>query len=154
MRKIALLLAMAGTIALPVQAQGISPTQTDIMKKLIVQYGEKAKAEASKNAKGKPFAAEEFSAENGRQIYLMSRNWEGDEMPACAACHTDDPKKEGTHNQSKKPIKPLAPAVSPERFTSVEKVEKNFSKHCRDLYSRDCTSMEKGNFLTYLLSVK
>ena len=123
--------------------------------KLIAGYNEKAKAEAAKASKpNKPVVAEAFSAENGRQIYLMKRNWEGDELPACAACHTDDPKSAGTHNETKKPIKPLAPAANPERFTDAAKVEKNFTTHCREVYSRDCTSAEKGHFLTYLLSVK
>jgi mono/diheme cytochrome c family protein len=153
MKQMMFLLALAGAIAVPAQAQNISATQTEIMKQLIATYAEKAKADAAK-AKGKPAQAEVFSPENGRQIYLMSRNWEGDAMPACAACHTDDPKQEGKHNLSKKPIMPLAPVANPERFTDVNKVEKNFSNHCRDIYSRDCTAAEKGHFLTYLMSVK
>lgn len=153
MKRMSLLLALSGTLALSAQAQGISTAQTDTMKQLIAVYAEKVKADANK-VKGKPLPVEPFAVENGRQIFLMSRNWEGDEMPACAACHTDDPKQEGKHNTTKKPIKPLAPAANPERFTDVQKVEKNFSLHCRDLYSRDCTAMEKGHFLTYLMSVK
>jgi cytochrome c peroxidase len=154
MKKTTLLMALGAAIALPALAQGISATQTDIMTKLIATYAEKAKTEAAARAKGKPFAVEQFTAENGRQIFMMSRNWEGDQQPACAACHTEDPKNEGKHIESKKPIKPLAPAANPERFTDVQKVEKNFAIHCRDVYSRDCTSAEKGHFLTYLMSVK
>ena len=153
MKKAALLLALAGAVALPALAQGISAAQTETMNKLIATYLAKAKADAAK-VKDKPVAVEAFSVENGRQIYLMSRNWEGDEQPACASCHTDNPKSQGTHAESKKPIKPLAPVANAERFTDVAKVEKNFSQHCRELYSRDCTSAEKGHFLTYLLSVK
>jgi len=154
MKRIALLLALSSTVALSAYAQSISPGQTDTMKQLIAGYEGKIKAEAAKAAKGKPYTVESFTVENGRQIYLKSRNWEGEEQPACATCHTDDPKNEGKHAVSKKSIKPLAPAVNPERFTNVEKVEKNFSIHCRELYSRDCTAAEKGHFLTYLLSVK
>jgi hypothetical protein len=153
-KKTILLLAMSGTFAMSVQAQGISAAQTDVMNKLIVKFADKAKAESVAKAKGKPFAVERFSAENGRQIYLMSRTWEGDEQPACATCHTDDPKDEGKHVVSKKLIKPLAPFANPDRFTNIEKVEQNFAKHCRELYSRDCTATEKGHFLTYLLSVQ
>jgi hypothetical protein len=149
-----LILALTGAFALSAQAQGVSAKQSDIMNKLIANYAEKAKADAAAKAKGKPFAVEPFSVEGGRQIFLMTRTWEGDSQPACAACHTDDPKNEGKHIETKKPIKPLAPAANPERFTDVPKVEANFSKHCREVYSRDCTASEKGHFLTYLLSVK
>lgn len=154
MKRIALLLALPGLFAMPVGAQTISPAQTDTMNQLIVIYAEKAKQEAAGKAKGKPFAVEKFTVENGRQMFLMSRTWEGDEQPACSACHTEDPKNSGKHIESKKSIKPLAPVANPERFTSAEKIEKNFSIHCREVYSRDCTATEKGHFLTYLLSVK
>jgi cytochrome c peroxidase len=157
MKRTALLLALStalGAMAMPAQAQTISTEQSAVMNKLIANFAEKAKADAAFKAKGKPFAVEKFSVESGRQMFLMSRTWEGDEQPACAACHTDNPKGTGTHVESKKPIKPLAPVANPERFTDVEKVEKNFGIHCRELYSRDCTAMEKGHFLTYLLSVK
>ena len=153
-KKSILMLVISGTLALSAQAEGVSAKQSEIMNKLIANYGEKAKAEAAAKANGKPFAVVPFSVDAGRQIFLMSRTWEGDSQPACAACHTEDPKNEGKHVESKKPIKPLAPTANPERFTDVHKIEANFSKHCREVYSRDCTASEKGNFLTYLLSVK
>ena len=53
-----------------------------------------------------------------------------------------------------KPIRPLAPAANEKRFTSVDTVEKNFTKHCNDIIGRDCTAQEKGNFIAYLLTVK
>ena len=148
-----LLLVVAAAFAVPVHAQGISGAQTDVIKKLMATYAEKAKADAAKS-KGRPVSADEFSADAGRKIYLRSRNWEGDEAPACAACHTDDPKMQGKHAATKKPIQPLAPAANPERFTSIAKVEKNFSTHCQEIYSRDCDPAEKGHFLAYMLSVK
>lgn len=155
MKKTICLLALSSAMALPAFAQ-VSAQQESTMKKLIATYGEQAKADASRKSKAteKPIAVESFSADNGRQIFLMKRSWEGDEQPACASCHTDNPKNEGKHSVSKKPIFPLAPAANPDRFTDVAKVEKNFSLHCRELYERDCTPMEKGHFLTYLLSVK
>ena len=149
MNKKLCLLTIAALITTPACAQ-VSEKQTNVMKQLIEGYAKMTKAEADK----KKSAAESFSADNGRQIYLASRNWEGEEQPACATCHTDDPKKVGKHIISKKPINPLAPAANPERFTDIAKVEKNFSKHCNELYNRDCTAQEKGHFLTYLLSVK
>jgi cytochrome c peroxidase len=150
MMKRVLLLAAAGMIAAPVQAEGISATQMEVMKSLTAKYADKAKAEAAKSkAKVEP-----FSAEAGRQLYLKTRNWEGEEAPSCSACHTQDPKQQGTHASTKKPIKPLAPVANPERFTDAAKVEKNFAKHCQEIYTRDCDAAEKGNFLTYMMSVK
>jgi len=155
MKKTMCLLALSSALSLPVFAQ-VTEKQESTMKQLITSYGEKAKADAAKasKAKDKPIAVEPFSVDNGRLMYSMKRSWEGEEQPACSGCHTDNPKNEGKHMVSKKPIKPLAPAVNPERFTDVAKVEKNFTLHCRELYERDCTPMEKGHFLTYLLSVK
>jgi len=148
-----LLLAFTGTMAASVQAEGLSGAQMETMKTLLANYAGQAKAAALK-AKTKPITAEEFSAETGKKLFMTSRNWEGDEAPSCSACHTNDPRQEGVHASTKEPIKPLAPASNPGRFTSVEKVEKNFSKHCREIYSRDCDPAEKGHFLTYFMSVK
>ena len=40
------------------------------------------------------------------------------------------------------------------RFADIDKVEKNFTKHCNDITGRDCSAKEKANFVTYLISVK
>jgi mono/diheme cytochrome c family protein len=151
-----IVLAISAALTLPALAQSISAEQNDTMKQLIAIYADKVKAiaAATKTSTGQPAKAEEFSAENGRQIYLKSRNWEGEEQAACATCHTDDPKNTGKHAISKKSIYPLAPVANIHRFTSVDKVETNFSLHCHELYNRDCTAAEKGHILTYLLSVK
>lgn len=150
-----IVLAVAGLMALPAFAQnaGLSAKQTDTMRSLLVKYEAKAKEEA-KDKKGKvigPVAA--FTAEAGREFYLKRRTWNAKDY-TCSGCHTTDPKSEGKHIESKKAIAPLAPAVNPERFVDVAKVEKNFSEHCADLYDRDCRAEEKGNFVSYLMSVK
>lgn len=154
MKKSCLLLALAGCIALPVKAEGtISAKQSDVLKQLLATYSEKAKEEA-KGKKSKAAQKQtEFSAEVGREFYLKRRTWQQNDY-TCSGCHTEDPRKEGKHIESKKLIKPLAPAANPERFTDVKKVEKNFTEHCYDLHDRDCRAYEKGNFITYLMSVK
>ena len=154
MRKTCLILALAGCITTPALAQGtISPAQTEVMKQLLATYAEKAKEEV-KSGKGRGATSDKpFSAEVGREFYLKRRTW-SDKDYTCSGCHTEDPTKEGRHIETKKPIKPLAPAVNPERFTNAEKVEKNFVQHCMDLHERDCRAHEKGNFITYLMSVK
>ncbi len=73
---------------------------------------------------------------------------------ACASCHTDNPANTGKHMVTGKPIRPLAPSVNAKRFTDIDKVEENFSKHCNDIIARECTAEEKANFIAYLITVK
>ncbi|OHC71360.1 MAG: hypothetical protein A2045_17095 [Rhodocyclales bacterium GWA2_65_20] len=72
---------------------------------------------------------------------------------SCAACHTDDPKKEG-RTRAHKAIAPLAPAANPERFTDTAKTEKWFGRNCQDVVGRACTPAEKADFVTWLISIR
>ena len=91
-----------------------------------------------------------FSAARGENFY---RTKHGNEF-SCSSCHTDNPAAEGKHAKSDKLIKPLAPAANPERFTDMAKIEKWFKRNCNDVLDRLCTAQEKGDFLSYLLTVK
>lgn len=154
MKKSYLLLALASFVTFQVHAQdNISAKQSETMKKLLVTYAEKAKLEI-KEEKGRGTVSDQpFTAEAGRKFYLVRRTWQSGDF-TCSGCHTDDPRKEGKHIQTKAPIKPLAPSANPERFTDVQKVEANFTAHCMDLHERDCRAHEKGNLIAYLMSVK
>ena len=90
-----------------------------------------------------------FDASHGEQFF-KSRH-DGDW--SCSSCHTDNPAEPGKHSVTKKDIKPLAPSTNPERFTNAEKVEKWFKRNCKDVLKRECTAQEKGDVLTYLLSL-
>lgn len=92
------------------------------------------------------------SADEGKTFFNREIMIKG-KMTACASCHTSNPANEGKHIVTGKPIRPLAPAVNEKRFANLEKVEKNFTKHCHDIISRDCTAKEKANFISYLVSV-
>ncbi len=94
-----------------------------------------------------------LSADAGRAFYIKKVAVKGKDL-SCSSCHTDNPKNTGKHIETGKPIKPLAISANPAAFSDVKKVETNFAKHCRDLYGRDCSAQEKGDYLTYLLSVK
>jgi mono/diheme cytochrome c family protein len=94
-----------------------------------------------------------LSAEDGKNFFNRELTIKGKQV-ACASCHTTNPADNGKHMVTGKPIRPLSPAVNDKRFTSVDKVEKNFTKHCNDIIGRDCTAQEKGNFIAYLLTVK
>lgn len=147
MKRAYLLPIMAALATFPAHAE-LTAKQNEVMKQLLVTYSDKAKEEG-KVRKGK----EVITAEAGREFYLQRRTWQANDF-TCSGCHTDDPKKEGKHIETKKAIKPLAPIANPERFTDVAKVEKNFTQHCQDLHERDCRAYEKANFIAYLMSVK
>ena len=92
-----------------------------------------------------------LSEEEGKTFYTRELTIKGKQV-ACASCHTSNPADIGKHLVTGKPIRPLSPVANDKRFTSVDKVEKNFTKHCNDIIGRDCTAQEKGNFIAYLLT--
>lgn len=98
-------------------------------------------------------ASKGLSADAGKAFYNRELTIKGKQV-ACASCHTANPADAGKHMVTGKPIKPLAPSANPKRFANVDKVEKNFEKHCLDIIGRDCTAQEKGNYIAYLLTIK
>jgi len=94
-----------------------------------------------------------LTVEAGRAFYTKKVVIDGKDL-SCSACHTDNPANVGKHNESGKDIKPLAPSANPARFADRNKAEKGFTKHCRDLYKHDCSAQDKGDFVTYLITVK
>lgn len=98
-------------------------------------------------------ASKGLSADAGKAFFNRELTIRGKQV-ACASCHTSNPANTGKHIVTGKPIKPLAPSVNTQRFSDVEKVEKNFEKHCLEIIGRDCTAQEKGNYIAYLLTVK
>lgn len=142
------LLAFFGFISLSAHAAddlgGQFASQFNVARTLAAQYEQEAK-KLDKHAT--------LSAEAGRVFYTKKVVVDGKDL-SCSVCHTDDPTKVGQHNETKKAIDPMAISANPDRFSDVKKVEKNFSKHCKDLYKKDCSALDKGNFLTYLLSAK
>ena len=91
-----------------------------------------------------------FSAARGETFFKSKHGGEW----SCASCHTNNPAAEGKHAKSDKLIKPLAPSVNPERFTETKKIEKWFKRNCNDVLDRECTAQEKGDFLSYVLTIK
>lgn len=71
----------------------------------------------------------------------------------CTTCHTDNPKAQGKHAETQKVIEPLAPSANAARFTNREKVEKWFKRSCKDVLERECSPQEKGDVITWLLSL-
>ncbi|ABD68496.1 cytochrome c-like protein [Rhodoferax ferrireducens T118] len=100
-------------------------------------------------AKQENAAFKDFTVAAGQKLY----GTKGAEL-SCASCHTDSPKAEGKHVKTNKLIAAMAPSVNPKRFSDAANVEKWFKRNCNDVLGRACTTQEKGDFMTYVLSVK
>jgi hypothetical protein len=107
-------------------------------------------ASFDKSARSSDSGFSGFSAQRGEQFFSTKH---GDEW-SCTSCHTPDPAANGRHAKTGKSIAPLAPAANAERFTNPSKVAKWFKRNCNDVLGRECTAQEKGDALTYLLSVR
>ena len=108
------------------------------------EYGVHAKQDNPKST---------LTAAAGRAFYTK-KVMVNDKDLSCSTCHTDSPAQTGKHPDTGKPIQPLAPSANASRFSDRQKSEKNFTQHCLDLYGKNCTAQEKGDFITYLLTVK
>ena len=95
-----------------------------------------------------------FSAANGDKFYHAAVKHSSGKMVSCATCHTDNPRNAGKHERTSKEILPLAPAANKARFTELATVEKWFKRNCQDVLERECTAQEKGDFISYVLSIK
>ena len=93
-----------------------------------------------------------FSAQRGDQLFRAKHT--GAQEESCTSCHTVDPKKSGQHAKTGKSIEPIAPVANAKRFTDTAKVEKWFKRNCKEVLGRECTALEKGDFVTYMRSVK
>ena len=72
---------------------------------------------------------------------------------SCTTCHTTDPRPRGKTLAYRK-VEPLAPVANPKRFSNPKKVEKWFRRNCDDVFARECSSQEKGDFITWINSLK
>lgn len=95
----------------------------------------------------------DFSAERGKTFYFSEHAKSGKESLSCASCHSNNAKESGKTRAGKE-IKPLAPSANAERFTDLKKVEKWFKRNCKDVLERPCSAQEKGDFISYILSIR
>ena len=98
-------------------------------------------------------AAQPFSAEAGRQLWISSFADTNGDKRNCTSCHTSDPKQTGKHIRTGKRIEPLAPSVNPERLTKEREIRKWLMRNCKWTLGRECNAQEKGDLLTYLNSL-
>ena len=133
--------AILGTAALASLALTSGPSAAG-PRELIAGY------EASARQMTPAFAG--FSASRGARFFQETHGGEW----SCSTCHTETPTAAGRHARTGKSIAPLAPAVNPDRFSDAATAEKWFRRNCNDVAGRDCTPQEKGDVLTWLLSIR
>jgi hypothetical protein len=91
-----------------------------------------------------------FSAQRGETLFRTT--WSGGDArtSSCTACHTADPRKPGRNAKTGRPIEPVAVSANPGRFIDAATVEKQFTRDCKSVLGRECTPLEKGDYITYM----
>ncbi len=92
-----------------------------------------------------------FSAARGETLHHKKFAGGKPDTPACTSCHASDPRSAG-RSPAGKAIEPVAVSVSPSRYTDPAKVEKWFKRNCNDVLGRECSPLEKGDWLSYVMS--
>jgi hypothetical protein len=93
----------------------------------------------------------EFSAQRGESLFRTK--WAGGDVrtPSCTACHTDNPKVPGRNAKTGRAIEPVAISVNSKRFIDKADVEKQFTRDCKNVIGRECTPIEKGDYVTFMV---
>jgi mono/diheme cytochrome c family protein len=109
---------------------------------ILADYAGKARA-------AQPGAAA-FSAQRGETLFRTK--WAGGDprTSSCTSCHTADPRKPGQNAKTGRPIEPVAVSANPRRFTDPATVEKQFMRDCKNVLGRECTPLEKGDYITFM----
>jgi hypothetical protein len=95
-----------------------------------------------------------FDPRRGEALFRFEAKKSDGTPASCTGCHTPDPKQAGRARVTGKAIAPLAPVANADRFTDPARTERWFQRNCNDVLARPCSAQEKGDFLTYLLSVQ
>ena len=90
------------------------------------------------------------STERGKVFFAAKH---GNDL-SCASCHGAPPTAPAKHASTGKVIDTLAPAFNPARFTDTAKVNKWFTRNCKDVLARECSAIEKADVLAWLTSLK
>ena len=72
------------------------------------------------------------------------------DTPACTSCHGNDTRGAG-RNPGGKSIEAMALSASPSRYTDPAKVEKWFKRNCNEVLGRECTPLEKGDWMIFMI---
>lgn len=91
-----------------------------------------------------------FSAQRGETLFRLKSTGGDPRTASCTTCHTTDPRQPGQNAKTGRPIEPVAVSVNPARFTDAAKVEKQFTRDCKSVLGRECTPLEKGDYITFM----
>lgn len=86
-----------------------------------------------------------FSAAAGQRLWLQDTDGR-----SCVSCHGTNVTRSGQHQNTHKPIEPMAPSITAHRLTDAANIEKWFSRNCQWTLKRDCSAQEKGDILLWL----
>ena len=92
-----------------------------------------------------------FSAARGEKLHVTRVTGGKAETPSCTSCHGDDPRSAG-RTPAGKTIDALALSVTPTRYGDPAKVDKWFKRNCQEVLGRQCTPLEKGDWLSAMIS--
>ncbi len=159
-RMLLLLLPLSGA-CLPCSASAQTPAD------LLALYHAQARAESAD--------FENFSPEDGRAFYFRKHALPVVGETGCVSCHLTDPRRSILRHRTKilcrachviddrehvdpqhakkREIGAFAPVANPRRFTDYDTVEKWFRLNCNYLLKRPCTAIEKGNLISWLVSL-
>lgn len=117
------------------------PTQAASIDSLIQHYAQEAQATTPNLS--------QFEASEGETLYFATFTTGKADTPSCTACHGQDPRQSGETRAGKR-IEPMAVSANGQRYTDLKKTEKWFRRNCKSVLGRECTAIEKGNFLLFM----
>lgn len=94
---------------------------------------------------------QQFSVERGQALFKATSTQGKPDIPSCTTCHTTSPKDTGK-TRAGKVIEPMALSVNGSRYMDTQKTEKWFLRNCKSVMGRECTPLEKGDFLTFMFN--
>lgn len=94
----------------------------------------------------------DFDIKRGEKIFNDVRIGKKGKEISCTTCHSTNLKASGQNINTNKLIEPLAPSVNPSRLSDVAEVEKWLRRNFNDVFSREGSSLEKGDVLTYIIN--
>jgi hypothetical protein len=92
-----------------------------------------------------------FSAERGQKLFSGRFAGGKPDTPSCTSCHGSSPQNMGKTRAGKE-IAPMALSKTRDRYTDPKKVSKWFRRNCKSVLGRECTPLEKGDFLTFMMN--
>jgi cytochrome c peroxidase len=92
-----------------------------------------------------------FSAARGKALFFARFHSGKAETPSCTTCHTENPRESG-QTRAGKAIDPMAASINPKRYADLDETEKWFGRNCRNVLGRECTAVEKGDFIAFMLT--